>query len=231
MNTMPMPTDDDSDETVSIEQIAEWVRIISDKMLPDHVRTEAKNAIVMAHEKFIAKRVWGRTKGSIGLDTINDLQNSAYARLLESASNIAGQADDVSSLLSAIAQRIKTWAADKIRHKNTKKRGGGREQEHVELEYQTDDSQTAPDEEAARREYLEFQEQLKADVIEAISQLDDLESTVILSYFGIDGPSLSLRTIADQEDVPFADVNNAKRRAIDKLRKWLKDAKDKFDND
>lgn len=231
MSTMhdqtPFPSDG-GDETVSKEQVAEWVRIINDKTLPEQVRREAKNAMVMAQKTFIGKRVWRWTAGSIGLDTIHDLQNSAYAMLLDSASNIAGQADDVSSLLSAIALRIKTWAADKIRHKNRVKRGGGREREHLEFDNQTDDSLAAPDEEAAHREFLEL---LGVSVNEAISQLDDLESSVILSFFGIDGPKLSLREIADLRQRTFVDVDNAKRRAIEKLRKWLKDANDGFNND
>jgi RNA polymerase sigma factor (sigma-70 family) len=215
-----LTTNDSDGEQLSHTELMRLIGKINDKALSNSERTDAKNQLLMAHVDFIWRKVRARTKGKIGIeDSLTELGDSVFHHLLMSATNIANHTQDASSLESAIAQRIKTWSIEKIRRRKAQKRGYGR-QHSSDVTYEIHGRELAPDEALEVEEAHQF---LTKNVDEAVEQLDGLEQTVILSYFGFNEPELTLEQVAEELDLEYTVVHNAKRRAYDKLRKWLKD--------
>lgn len=221
-----MTTADDnassSQPTRDHEWLSEMTRRINDKSLPWPERDAAKNELLLAHVEYIWEQVFNRTGGRVGIsDHPTELGDSAFARLKESASNIAQAVEAGSSLLAAIAQRIKWWAIDKIRRSDgqTDKRGKGKQKHPVTALDNAEGQLLPPDEEVAREE---TRAQIKAAVFGAVADLDGDEQAVILGHFGLDGPEMLLLDIADVRGISLIDAHNAFRRAKDKLRNWLK---------
>lgn len=164
------------------------------------------------------------TGGRVGIDDRqSELFDSAFAYLKERASKIAEAVEDHGfSLLTAVAKRLEGWAVDKIRRSDgqTLIRGKGREKEPVTTLDVAEGHSATPDEEVVREETLA---QIKAAVFSAVAELDCVEQAVILSYFGLDGPEMSMREVADSQVISLSEANNARRRAQNKLRRWLKE--------
>lgn len=206
------------------ERLRELIRQIHDKSSPSSERDLAKNELLLAHENFIRYKVLGLTDGRIGInDRLTEQFDSAFIHLKERASQIAEavKVHDV-SLLTAIAVRLEGWAKDKIRRSDGKtlKRGKGRKKEPVTALEVIQGGVLPPDEEVMRQQTLA---QIRADIRSAIAEMDDLEVAVLLSYFGFDGPELSMREVADLQGVSLAEANNALRRVRYKLRQWLRE--------
>lgn len=206
------------------EQLHELIRKINDKSLPSSERDTAKNELLLAHTKFIWSRVFGLTGGRVGInDRQTELFDSAFAYLKERASKIA-EAVEVHnlSLLTVVAERLKGWAGDKIRRSDGQslKRGKGRKKEPVTALEAAEGAVLPPDEEVMRQQTLV---QIKADISSAAAEMDSVELAVMLSAFGLDGPELSMREVADLHEISLADANNAIRRVRYKLKQWLKE--------
>jgi DNA-directed RNA polymerase specialized sigma24 family protein len=206
------------------ERLNELIRKINDKSLPWTERDAAKNELLLAWANFIWSRVFRRTGGRVGIDDRqSELFDSAFAYLKERASKIAEAVEGHGfSLLTAVAKRLEGWAVDKIRRSDgqTLIRGKGREKEPVTTLDVAEGHSATPDEEVVREETLA---QIKAAVFSAVAELDGVEQAVILSYFGLDGPEMSMREVADSQVISLSEANNARRRAQNKLRRWLKE--------
>jgi DNA-directed RNA polymerase specialized sigma24 family protein len=206
------------------ERLTELVHKINDKSLPWPERDAAKNELLLAQANFIWSKVFRLTGGRVGIDDRQtELFDSAFAYLKERASKIAAAVEDHGlSLLTAVAKRLEGWAVDKIRRSDgqTQIRGKGREKQPVTALDAAEAHAPPPDEEVISEEALA---QIKAAVFSAVAELDGVEQAVILSYFGLDGPEMSMREVADWLEIPLSDAHNARRRAQDKLRRWLKD--------
>jgi RNA polymerase sigma factor (sigma-70 family) len=209
--------------TPSHERLNELIHKINDKSLPWPERDAAKNELLLAQANFIWSEVFQLTGGQVGINRQSDLFDSVFVHLKERASKIAEAVEDHGvSLLTAVAKRVEGWVVDKIRRSDgqTLIRGKGREKEPVTALDTAADRVPPPDEEVIREETLA---QIKADVFSAVADLDGVEQVVILSYFGFDGPEMSMREVADSLGISLADAHNALRRARDKLRRWLKE--------
>lgn len=223
MTTTGMNTRFDQ-STPDRDRLNELIHKINDKSLSWPDRDAAKNELLLAQANFIWARVFRLTGGHVGIDDRqSELFDSAFAYLKERASKIAEVVEDQGlSLLTVVAKRLQGWAVDKIRRSDgqTLIRGRGREKEPISALDTSDGHAPAPDEEAIREESLA---QIKAAVFGAVAELDGIEQAVILSCFGLDGPAMSIREVADSQSISLAEAHNARRRAQDKLRRWLSD--------
>lgn len=210
------------------ETVKALICAISDKSLPLQERDEAKNKLLLGHVRLIYLIAFEQTGGKIGInDWQSELFDSAAGYVKERLSNIADAVQNKGvSLQTAVIKRLAGWAADKIRRadRQTLKRGKGTQ--HVAMEG-VDAPELVPsaaDQEAIREETLSL---IKANVFQAVTELQGLEQIVVMSRFGFnDNDELSLKEVSELLDVPLTDVHNAYRRAKDKLRNWLADLKD-----
>jgi len=236
--TMTRPNDDPSAfgkklprpefDLLDRETLKELIRKINDKSLSWEERDDAKNRLLLAHVRLIYGKVFGLTGGKIGIDDRqSELLDSAVAYLKERLSEMADAVvTDGFSLTTVVSKRLVGWFGDKIRRSDgqTLKRGKNQKQEPVTALADAKGAERLPVEEMIREETLAIMASIKAHVFQAVEDLDGLEHVAIVSHYGLEGGGeLSLNEVAELIGESLRDVTNAHRRAIDKLKKWLKE--------
>ena len=204
------------------ETIVELLEVIGNKSNPSEIRSDAKNRLAQILVTRFKAKILGATGGRIGInDSKTEIVNSAFIFLNKRASHIA-DAVRVKQLPLAyvVSTRIQNWAIDKIRKSdgNSLKRGKGVKFQAV------DELQINVSNENALDELVqdEVESEIRLAVDTAISRLGELEQSVVLSYFGLDGnKELTLRQVADALNLPYPVVRNAWRSARKKLQNQL----------
>lgn len=213
----------DTFRIINEERLRELIAKINDKSLPLEVRDDAKNYLMLAYSRMIYGEIFRLTGGKIGVEDRQTANfNSAFGFLKEKMSEMAEKTEAGGfSLKAAIVTRLRGWAFDKFDRVQAQKRGGKATHVPANDAENLDDGQNWPDEELMKEETLA---KIKADVFEAVSKLEGLEQKVVISRFTVDGiDMLSIRDTAELLGEGLVDVDNAWRRARDKLRKWLDD--------
>lgn len=213
-------------DILSLDELRDLIGKINDKSLKWEERDDAKNRLLLAHARLIYGKVFSMTGGRIGIDDCQtELFDSAAGYIKERLSEIAIVGEKGFGYLNkAVMIRLGGWANDKIRRSDGKslKRGKGQTISSGDaLMADVPSHDQGVDDELIREETLSI---IKANVFEAVAKLDDLEQSVVMCRFGLQkGDELTETEIADLLGQSRVDVQNAYRRAKDKLKKWLAD--------
>lgn len=211
-------------EPLDRETLKGLIRKINDKSQSVEERDDAKNRLLLAHARLIYGRVFDLTDGRIGInDRQSELFDDAFVYLKERFSEVADSTERGISLTSVVCERLVGWFGDKIRRADgqTLKRGKGRNHEPVTALAEVEGVETWPEENLIREETLAI---IKANVFDAVAELEWPDQLVVISRFGLGGgDELSMNEVATLLGMTLNTVKTTYRRAADKLKKWLTD--------